>query len=294
MKKKIALLANNPHLYSHSRLLEVGKARGYEMRFVNIKQCFMNITTSSPEIHVRGQDSLADFDAAIPRIRPAITYYGTAVLRQFELMGVFCLNHSTAILNSRDKLLALQLLARAGIDMPVTGFAHSPRDTQALIKMVGGAPIVIKLLEGTQGKGVILAETDVAAENVINAFKTLNVNILVQRYVGEAHNKDIRCFVIGSHVVAAMQRQAAAGEFRANLHLGGKASPVEITAKEREMAIKAAHTVGLSVAGVDIIRAEDGPKVLEVNSSPGLEGIEKATGLNVAGMMLDFLEEQLR
>jgi ribosomal protein S6--L-glutamate ligase len=292
-KKKIAVLASDRTLYSNQRLMEEGSLLGFDMHFVPITECCINLSLASPEVHIRSNKSLSGFDAVIPRIRPSITNYATAVLRQFELTGAFCLNHPAAILNSRNKLLALQLLVSNGIDMPVTGFANSPLDTKALIKMVGGAPIIIKLLEGTQGKGVILAETDKAAESVINAFKTLRANILVQKFVKEAQNCDIRCFVLGDQVVAAMQRQAAEGEFRANLHLGGTASPVEITEEEREMAVKAAHTMGLVVAGVDLIRAHDGSKVLEVNSSPGLEGIEKATGLNIAGMMIAYIDKAI-
>lgn len=287
---KIAVLASNRELYSNKRLMEAGRERGHTMRFINIQHCYMNVSAEEPEIHYRGGEILSQFDAVIPRIRPAITFYGCAVLRQFEISGAFCLNGAVGISRSRDKLRTLQMLAQKGIPMPITSFAHSPQETSELIKMVGGAPVVIKLLEGTQGVGVVLAETTNAAEGIINAFKSLKANILVQEFVKEAEGRDIRCFVVDDKVVAAMQRIAPEGEFRANIHLGGSATEIKITAEERKIAIQAAKIVGLRVAGVDIIRSASGPKVLEINSSPGLEGIESTTGLDIAGMMIESIE----
>lgn len=287
---KIAVLASNRELYSNKRLMEAGRERGHTMRFINIQHCYMNVSADDPEIHYRGGEILSQFDAVIPRIRPAITFYGCAVLRQFEISGAFCLNGAMGISRSRDKLRTLQMLAQKGIPMPITSFAHSPQETSELIKMVGGAPVVIKLLEGTQGVGVVLAETTNAAEGIINAFKSLKANILVQEFVKEAEGKDIRCFVIDDKVVAAMQRIAPEGEFRANIHLGGAATEVKITAEERKIAIQAAKIMGLKVAGVDIIRSASGPKVLEINSSPGLEGIESTTGEDIAGLMIESIE----
>lgn len=290
---KIMLLASNPELYSNKRLMEAGEERGHEMRFINIRQCYMNISASSPEVHYRGGE-LLNVDAVIPRIKPSMTFYGCAVTRQFESIGAFCLNDSVSIARSRDKLRSLQMLSSKAIPMPTTSFANSPVDTAEIIKMVGGAPLVVKLLEGTQGKGVVLAETNKAAESVINAFKSLQANILVQEFIKEAQGKDIRCFVIDGKVVGSIQREAAAGEFRANLHLGGVASTVKITPQERKIAINAAKAMGLKVAGVDIIRSKDGPKVLEINSSPGLEGIENITSKDVASMMIESIEKNLR
>lgn len=291
---KIIILASNRNLYSNKRLIEAGEARGHEMRFVNLSECYMNITASKPGVHYRGGEVLQGFDAVIPRIRPSMTFYGTAVTRQFEMMGLYCLNDSVSVIRSRDKLRTLQLLSKRDVDMPITGFANSPEDTKDLIKMVGGAPLVIKLLEGTQGKGVVLAETNKAAESVINAFKSLKANILVQEFIKEAGGKDLRCFVVGDKVVASIQREAAEGEFRANLHLGGTANIVKITPKERAMAVKAAKVIGLEVAGVDIVRSHSGPKILEINSSPGLEGIEGATEKDIAGMMIEHIEKKAK
>ncbi len=290
----IIVLASNPRLYSNKRLIEAGEERGHHMRFVDISQCYMNISSDRPEVHYRGGQLLDDVDAVIPRIKPSMTFYGCAVAKQFESTGAYCLNNSVAISRSRDKLRSLQLLSNKSVPMPTTGFANSPMDTSDIIKMVGGAPLVIKLLEGTQGKGVVLAETGKAAESVINAFKSLHANILVQEFIKEAGGKDIRCFVIDGKVVGSIQREAAAGEFRANLHLGGSASSVKITAEERKIAIQAAKAMGLQVAGVDIIRSKDGPKVLEINSSPGLEGIESITEKDIAGLMIECIEKQLR
>jgi ribosomal protein S6--L-glutamate ligase len=252
----------------------------------------MNIVSHKPEIHYKGQ-KLERMDAVIPRIGASVTFYGTAVLRQFEMMDVFPANESVGISRSRDKLRSLQLLSRKGIGLPVTGFAHSPDDIQDLIKTVGGAPLVIKLLEGTQGIGVVLAETQKAAESVIEAFLGLDANILVQEFIKEAGGADIRCLVIGEKVVAAMCRQAAEGEFRANIHRGGTASLIKLTPEERSTAVRAAQAMGLNVCGVDILRSNHGPVVLEVNSSPGLEGIERATQKNVAGQIIEFVEKNV-
>lgn len=290
---KIAILSRNSKLYSTHRLVEAAKERGHEVRVIDTLKCHMDITSARPSVWYKGEQ-LDGFDAVIPRIGASITFYGMAVLRQFEMLGVYPVNESVAIGRSRDKLRAHQLLARAGVGLPITGFAHSPTDTMALIRLVGGAPLVIKLLEGTQGRGVVLAETNKAAESVIDAFRELDANFLVQEFVKEAKGADIRCFVVGNRVVAAMMRQAKEGEFRSNLHRGGTASVVKLTPKERATAIKAAKTMGLNVAGVDILRGKDGPLVLEVNSSPGLEGIETATGKDVAGMIIEFIEKNAK
>jgi ribosomal protein S6--L-glutamate ligase len=287
---KIAILSRNPKLYSTSKLVEAAKERGHETRVLDVLHCYMNITSHRPSIHYKGE-SMSGFDAVIPRIGASVTFYGTAVLRQFEMMGVFPLNESVAISRSRDKLRSLQLLARKGIGLPVTGFAHAPDDIQDLIKMVGGAPLVIKLLEGTQGIGVVLAETHQAAESVIEAFMGLKVNILVQEFIKEAGGADIRCFVVGGKVVAAMKRQGREGEFRSNLHRGGSASLIRISPEERSTAVRAAQTMGLNVSGVDLLRSNHGPVVMEVNSSPGLEGIENATQKDIAGMIIQFIEQ---
>lgn len=290
---KIAVLASDPELYSNRRLMEAGEERGHEMIFLNIKQCYMKLDAETPEVHYRGGRILNDLDAVIPRIRPSMTFYGCALTRHFESLGVHVLNSSEAITQSRDKLFSLQLLQQHGLDIPTSGFANSPIDTNDLITMVGGAPLIVKLLEGTQGRGVVLAETKKAAESVINAFKALRANLLVQEFIKEAQGKDLRCFVIDGKVMAAIERTAAPGEFRANLHQGGSASIVKITADERRLAVKAAKTMGLKVAGVDIIRSSKGPLLLEVNSSPGLEGIETATGKDVAGAMISAIEKKL-
>jgi ribosomal protein S6--L-glutamate ligase len=291
---RIGLLASNPELYSNKRIMEAGEMRGHEMHFLNIKECYMKLDAKTPEIHYRGGLILNQFDAVIPRIRPSITFYGCALTRQFEALNVYCLNSSTAITQSRDKLFSLQLLLQSGIDIPTTGFANSPLDTDDLIKMVGGSPLIVKLLEGTQGKGVVLAETKKAAESVINAFKSLNANILVQEFIKEANGKDLRLFVIDGKVVAAIQREALPGEFRANIHLGGTASVIKPTAEEKKIAIRAAKAMDLKVAGVDIIRSSKGPLLLEVNSSPGLEGIEGATNKDIAGEMIRAIEKNIK
>ncbi len=287
---KIALLSRNRQLYSTKRLIEAAEERGHDVRVLDVLRCYMNITSHRPSIHYRG-DELEAFDAVIPRIGASVTFYGTSVLRQFEMMGTYPLNESVAISRSRDKLRALQLLSRRGIGLPITGFANKPDDIADLIKMVGGAPLVIKLLEGTQGIGVVLAETRKAAESVIESFLGLNASVLVQEYIKEAGGADIRCFVVGDRVVAAMKRQAADGEFRSNIHRGGSASLIKITPEERSTAVRAASTMGLNVCGVDILRSNHGPVVMEVNSSPGLEGIEAATGKNVADLIIQFLEK---
>ncbi len=291
---RIGLLASNPELYSNKRIMEAGETRGHEMFFLNIKECYMKLDATKPEIHYRGGKVLDDFDAIIPRIRPSITFYGCALTRQFEAMKVYCLNSASAITQSRDKLYSLQLLLNHGVEIPTTGFANSPLDTDDLIKMVGGSPLIVKLLEGTQGKGVVLAETKKAAESVINAFKSLNANILVQEFIKEANGKDLRLFVVDGKVVATIQREALPGEFRANVHLGGTASIIKPTALEKRIAVKATKAMDLRVAGVDIIRSTKGPLLLEVNSSPGLEGIEGATHKDIAGEMIKAIEKNFK
>jgi len=289
---RIAILSREPDSYSTSRLVDTAIARGHDVQVINTTRCYMNITSTKPEIHYQGK-VLEPFDAVIPRIGSSITFYGMALVRQFEMMGVYCLNGSTAIGCSRDKLYAHQLLARAGIGMPVTGFAHSPSDVKDMLKSVGKAPLVLKLLEGTQGRGVVLAETMKAAESVIQAFRGLKANILVQEFIEEADGADVRCLVVGNKVVGAMKRQAASGEFRSNLHRGGSATTVRITREERAAAIRALKTLGLRLGGVDLLRSHDGPKVLEVNSSPGLEGIEVATGKNIAVTIIEYIEKSV-
>ena len=291
---KIALLASNPNLFSNRRIMEAGRLRGHEMVFLNVQQAYMKFDAKEPQIRYRGGNIIDEFDAIIPRIKPSVTFYACALIRQFDAMGTYCLNSADAINQSRDKLLATQLFAKNHIQVPITGFANSPLDTKDLIKMVNGAPLIIKLLESTQGKGVVLAETTKAAESVINAFKSVKTNILVQEFIKEANGQDIRCFVVNGKVVASMQRQAEKGEFRANIHQGGSASKIKITTDERKLAIKAAKILDLPVAGVDIIRSNKGPLLLEVNSSPGLEGIEGATGLDIANIMIEAIEKKLK
>ncbi len=287
---KIAILSRNTKLYSTRRLIEAAEQRGHEVRVFDVLRCYMDIASHKPQIHYKGE-IVEGYDAIIPRIGASVTFYGTAVLRQFEMMGVYPLNESVAISRSRDKLRSLQLLSRKGLGMPVTGFAHKPDDVQDLIKMVGGAPLVIKLLEGTQGIGVVLAETKKAAESVIEAFMGLKANILVQEFIAEAGGADIRCFVVNGKVVAAMKRQGAEGEFRSNLHRGGNASLVKLTPEERSTAVRAAQTMGLNVAGVDLLRSSRGPLIMEVNSSPGLEGIENATNKDIAALIIQGIEK---
>jgi len=290
---KVAIISRNPKLYSTRRMVEEALAKEHDVRVIDPLLCYMTIASQRPTIHYKGEE-LSGFDAIIPRIGASITFYGTAVVRQFEMMNVYSVNESVAISRSRDKLRSLQLLARKGIGLPVTGFAHSTKYTNDLIKLAGGAPLVIKLLEGTQGIGVVLAETDKASESVIEAFRGLKQNILVQEFIKEAGGADIRCLVIGDKVVAAMKRQGGEGEFRSNLHRGGSASVVRLTPEERLTAVRAAKIMGLNVAGVDLLRSNHGPVIMEVNSSPGLEGIETATEKNVAGMIIDFIEKQAK
>jgi ribosomal protein S6--L-glutamate ligase len=286
---KLVMLARNPALYSHRRIIEAARERGHEIDVINALQVHMKITSSRPTL-MRGGKTLPRYDAVIPRIGASITHYGLAVLRQFEMQGTFPLNESVAIGRSRDKLRALQLLAREGIGLPVTAFAHDPRRAEDVIKEVGGTPCVIKLLEGTQGRGVILAETEASARSIIEAFSAANTNILVQEYIKEADGTDIRALVVGGEVVASMKRTCGSGEFRANLHRGGRAEPIVLTEEERNAALRSAEVLGLNVSGVDLLRSNRGPVVVEVNSSPGIEGMEKATGADLAGVMLDFLE----
>ncbi len=286
----IGILSTNRNLYSTRRLVEAGEERGHDMRVINHKRCYMNITSHNPSVHLKGE-KITGLDAVIPRIGASVSFYGTSVLRQFEMMGIYSVNESVAISRSRDKLRAAQLLSRRGIGLPVTGFANSPDDTQDLLKIAGGAPVVIKLLEGTQGVGVVLAETRKAAESVIEAFRGLGANFIVQEFIAEAGGADIRCLVLGDRVVAAMKRQGKEGEFRSNLHRGGSASLIKITPEERSTAVRSAKVMGLNVAGVDLLRANHGPVVMEVNSSPGLEGIETATNKDIAGMIIDFIQK---
>ncbi len=290
---KIGILSRKESLYSTRRLVEAVRRPGHEVHVIDHMRCYMDVISTRAGIHYKGQP-LTGFDAVIPRIGASVTFYGTAVLRQFEMMGVYALNESVAITRARDKLRSLQLLARKGVGLPITGFAHSTLFTRDLIRLVGGAPLVIKLLEGTHGSGVILAETDKAAESTIEAFRSLKAHFLVQAYVKEAAGSDLRCFVIGNRVVASMMRKAQKGEFRSNLHRGGTAVPVRMTKEERATAIKAAQVMGLNVAGIDLIRSDSGPLVLEVNSSPGLQGIEQATGKDVAGEIIAFIEKNAR
>lgn len=290
---RIALLTREPDNYTNRRIMEAAEASGHVCEVINTTRCYMNINALAPEIHYDGK-VLPRFDAVIPRIGAGVTSYGMAVVRQFELMGAYCVNNATAIGASRDKLLAHQLLAQRRIGMPVTAFANSPKDTENLIQIVGDAPLVVKLLEGTQGKGVVLAETSQAADSVIGAFRGLKANFLIQEFVEEAAGVDIRCFVIGGRVVAAMKRQAADTDFRSNLHQGGKATAVKISKEERAIAAKAAKVIGLNVAGVDLLRSDAGPKVLEVNSSPGISGIEKASGKGIAELIIEYVEKNAR
>jgi ribosomal protein S6--L-glutamate ligase len=287
---KIALLTRNPKLYSHQRLIETANARGHEIVPVDYLKCYMNITSKKPELRYMGE-KLEGFDAVIPRIAASHTFYGLAVLRQFEMMGVYPLNESVAIGRSRDKLRSLQLLARDGVGLPVTAFANDSTRTDDVLKIVGGAPVVIKLLEGTQGIGVVLSETHKSAKSVIEAFHGADIAILVQEFIKESEGRDIRALVVGRRIVATMERTGAKGDFRSNLHRGGTAQEVELDATERMTALKAAHSMGLNVAGVDMLRSAHGPVVMEVNSSPGLEGIEKTTSIDVAKAIIGFLEK---
>ena len=286
---KVALLCRNAELYSHRRLVEAARERGHDIDIIDHLRCFIDIASSDPEVHYKGE-ALTGYDAIIPRIGASVTFFGTAVLRQFEMMGVYPVNESVGISRSRDKLRSMQLLSREGIGLPVTVFAHRTSDANELLKIAGGAPVVIKLLEGTQGIGVVLGETPRAAESIIQAFGGVRTNILVQQFVKEANGEDLRCLVVGNKVVAAMLRKGKKGDFRSNLHRGGSAEAVKITPKERATAVKSAKALGLNVCGVDMLRSNSGPVVMEVNSSPGLEGVEKATGIDVAGKIIEFME----
>jgi ribosomal protein S6--L-glutamate ligase len=292
---KIAVLSRSKTIYSTKRLVEAAEARGHEVRVIDHVRCFMDITSDRPSIHYKDEEFGPEhFDAVIPRIGASVTFYGTAIVRQFEMMGVYSVNESVAITRSRDKLRSLQLLSRKKIGIPVTAFANSPDDVTGLIREVGGAPLVIKLLEGTQGIGVVLAETRTAAKSVIQGFMGLSANILVQEYIKEAGGSDLRCFVVGGKVIAAMQRTAPDGDFRSNLHRGGTATLVKLTAQERRTAVNAAKIMGLNVCGVDLLRSNRGPLVMEVNSSPGLGGIEAATNKDVADIIIEFIEKEAR
>jgi ribosomal protein S6--L-glutamate ligase len=290
---KIALLTRNAKLYSHQRIIETAVQRGHEIAPIDYLRCYMNITSRKPELRYMGE-KLEGFDAVIPRIAASHTFYGLAVLRQFEMMGVYPLNESVAIGRSRDKLRSLQILSRDGVGMPTTAFANSTGRTDDIIDMVGGAPVIVKLLEGTQGIGVVLGETHKSAKSVIEAFHGANINILVQEFIREADGKDIRAFIVGRRIVATMERAGPEGDFRSNLHRGGTATKIDLTAQERAAALKAAKSMGLNVAGVDMLRSKRGPVVVEVNSSPGLEGIEAATGRDVAKSIIEFLERSAR
>lgn len=291
---RIGLLVSTPGLYSHKRLREVAEARGHEFIDINLLECFMNISSSKYDVYHMDGKLIAGLDAVIPRILPDITFFGTAVLRQFELQGVFPLNNSLSIIRAQDKLRTLQIFAKHGIPMPSTGFAHSPQNTKAVIDSVGGAPLVVKLIEGMEGLGVVLTETKSAAVSVVNAFKGLNADIMVQEFIKEASGHDLRLYVVGGQVVAAMERIAQDGEFRANVALGATARPVKITKKEEKLAVKAAKVIGLDVAGVDILRSKNGPLVIEINSCAGLKGIEQASGVDVAAAIIDYLEAHVK
>jgi ribosomal protein S6--L-glutamate ligase len=289
---KIAILSRRKSYYSTQRLVAAAEKRGHHADVINTLRCNMNINAANPTIYYNNK-TLDDYDAVIPRIGTSEAFYGAAVVRQFEMMGVFCLNDSVAITRARDKLRALQLISKKNIGLPITGFAHSLDDTHDLIKMAGGVPLVIKFLEGTQGIGVVLVESIQAARSIIEAFLGLKVNIMVQEYIKEANGCDIRCFVVGDRVVAAMQRQSKSGEFRANLHRGGSATTVVITPEEKKVAIRVSHILGLNVAGVDIVRSNRGPLIIEVNSTPGLQGIEEISQVDVAGEIIKFIEENV-
>ena len=290
---KIGILSRNRKLYSTRRLVEAAKERGHDVRVVDVLKCFMNITANDPNVFYQDKDDNVEeleFDAVIPRIGASVTTYACAVLRQFEVAQVYSINESIAITRSRDKLRAHQLLARKGIGQPVTSYANSAKATNSLIESVGGPPLIVKLTQSTQGNGVLLAETKKAAEALINAFRGIGTDFLVQEFIKEAGGSDIRCFVVGEKVIAAMQRKAAKGEYRSNLHRGGSAEVVKLNSAERRLAVSAARVMGLDLAGVDILRSAHGPLVIEVNSSPGLEGIENATGIDVAGKIIEYIE----
>lgn len=289
---KIAILSRDSKLYSTSRLVEAGEERGHKMVVVDHSKCDIIIERKKPQVFYKGEE-LNDFDAIIPRIGASITFFGTAVVRQFEMMKVFSTTESQALVRSRDKLRTLQILSRAGLGLPKTGFTNYSKDVDQLIHQVGGAPCVIKLLEGTQGVGVVLAETQKAAESVLEAFNGLQARVIVQEFIKEAGGADIRAFVVDGVVVGAMKRQAKEGEFRSNLHRGGSATVIELTPEEEETAIKAAKILGLGVAGVDLLQSNSGPMIMEVNSSPGLEGIEQATQKNIAGAIIEYIERNV-
>ncbi len=289
---RIAILSQRPDLYSTRRLAEAVRERGHRLRIVDYMRCSIHLVDGDPQLHYEGQP-IEDVDAVVPRISASLTFYGTAIVRQLESMGVFVTNTAQAIVSSRDKLRAHQLLQRAGLAMPTTTFGHAPadEDVRGLIKAVGGPPVIVKLVRGTQGLGVVLAETQNAAESVIEAFRGLRAHVLVQEWIRESDGADLRCLVVGDQVVAAMMRKAPSGEFRSNLHRGGTATRVKLTPEERSMAIRAAAVTGLGVAGVDILRSKRGPLVIEVNSSPGLEGIEAVSRVDVAGAIIDYVAE---
>jgi ribosomal protein S6--L-glutamate ligase len=289
---KIAILSRNKKLYSTRRLVEAAQERGHDVRVIDPLRCYMRLSPGLAEMHYRGK-VLEGFDAVIPRIGASITFYGTAVVRQFEAMGVYCVNTSDAIQRARDKLRSMQLLAQDGVGMPTTVCADNPDDTEDLIDMLGEAPHVIKLVEGTQGQGVVLTDTRSASQSLIEAFRGLRAHFLLQEFIREAKGADLRAFVVGGRVVAAMLRQAKPGEFRSNLHRGGRATQVRLTPEERRTALRAARTMGLGVAGVDLLRSDRGPLLLEVNSSPGLEGIEGASGIDVAVLVIRHIERTL-
>ncbi|HVA97831.1 MAG TPA: 30S ribosomal protein S6--L-glutamate ligase [Bacteroidia bacterium] len=286
---KIAVLSRNPNLYSTRRLIEAGEKRGHETVVLDHLKCVLVIEKSRPHIFYKGEE-VKGIDAIIPRIGASVTFYGAAVVRQFEMMKIFSVVESQALVRSRDKLRSLQLLARAGVGMPKSAFASTPKNIDNIIHQAGGTPVVIKLLEGTQGIGVILAETHNSAKSVIEAFLDVKINILVQEFIKEAKGADIRAFVVDGQIVGAMKRQAAEGDFRSNLHLGGKAELVKLSAEEKATAIKSVKKLGLAIAGVDMLQSARGPLVMEVNSSPGLEGIEGATGVDIAGKIIEYIE----
>jgi ribosomal protein S6--L-glutamate ligase len=289
---KIAVLSRNAKLYSTNRLIEAGQKRGHEMIVVDHSKCDIIIEKKRPHIIYQGHE-LTDIDAIIPRIGASITFYGTAVVRQFEMMKVFSAIESQALVRSRDKLRSLQILSRAGLGLPKTGFTNYSKDVSGLIKEIGGAPCVIKLLEGTQGVGVVLAETQKAAESVLEAFNGLQARVIVQQFIKEAGGADIRAFVVDGVVVGAMKRQGKEGEFRSNLHRGGTASIHELSEEEENAALKAAKVLGLGIAGVDMLQSKTGPMIMEVNSSPGLEGIERATQKDIAGSIIRYIERNV-
>lgn len=289
---KIVVLSRNPNLYSTKRLIEAGKQRGHEMLIVDHSKCDLVIEKKKPAVYYKGQ-KLEDVDAVIPRIGASVTFYGTAVVRQFEMMKVFTAIESQALVRSRDKLRSLQILSRAGLGLPKTVFTNYSRNVKEIIKVVGGTPVVIKVLEGTQGLGVVLAETDNAAESVIEAFNGLKARVIVQEYIKESKGADVRAFVVDGVVVGAMKRQGKKGEFRSNLHRGGTAEIIELNEDEENAALKAARVMGLGVAGVDMLQSNHGPLILEVNSSPGLEGIESATGTDIARSIIRYVERNV-